>query len=319
MGKNPTCFISYSCDNEPHTEWVRKLAESLQKNSIETKLDLWDVLPGQDIEKYMRVSIQNSDYVILVCTSNYVIKANEKRGGAGYENMIINHELVKSEFSNSRFIPILREGDETPTYLSSILYVDFRKDYEYPKRLEELIKTIYRQPRFHKPLLGTKPYGVIGDNMLQRRDSKMILRKKFTTRQNPYSADFWRDESYPTIRLFEEDYVAIDKKKPELLAHLLLDNNDDHVLGDKSVLKLSGEYKLTAKILENEKQKVMLEFFAGNKSIANTILDINQNGATWSHKTKLCDLDNVEVFRVHVREILNFQRKKHVLIDGLWL
>jgi len=105
--KIPSCFISYSYDSEDHIEWVVKLAEDLQRSSIETKLDKWDVLPGQDIKKYMLDSITESDYVILVCTPHYVDKAKQKQGGVGQENFIINSDLFDNNFNLSKFITIL--------------------------------------------------------------------------------------------------------------------------------------------------------------------------------------------------------------------
>jgi hypothetical protein len=38
--------------------------------------------------------LSNSDYTVIVCTDNYVEKANSGSGGVGYEKMIVTSELL---------------------------------------------------------------------------------------------------------------------------------------------------------------------------------------------------------------------------------
>ena len=44
----------------------------------------------------------------MVCTETYVKKADEGKGGVGYEAMIVTGELVKN-LGTSKFIPIVKQ------------------------------------------------------------------------------------------------------------------------------------------------------------------------------------------------------------------
>jgi hypothetical protein len=85
----PTCFPSYSHDGEMHNNWVRKLAEDLQTNGVHTHLDHWDLRAGMDMMQYMETCIRESDFILLICTPNFANKANNGKGGVGYEKSII--------------------------------------------------------------------------------------------------------------------------------------------------------------------------------------------------------------------------------------
>ena len=39
MPKSPHVFVSYSHDSDAHKQWVRRLAEDLTRNGVETTLD----------------------------------------------------------------------------------------------------------------------------------------------------------------------------------------------------------------------------------------------------------------------------------------
>lgn len=72
----PKCFISYSWDTDAHKDWVRHLAEQLQRNGVKVLLDRWDLKPGADLLSWMETSIRESDFVVLVCTPQFAEKAN---------------------------------------------------------------------------------------------------------------------------------------------------------------------------------------------------------------------------------------------------
>jgi hypothetical protein len=84
----PKVFISYSHDSQPHKDWVRDLATVLRANGIDVVLDQWDLSPGQDIAAFMAGGIQTADRVLLICTEQYVSKAEAGSGGVGYERLI---------------------------------------------------------------------------------------------------------------------------------------------------------------------------------------------------------------------------------------
>jgi hypothetical protein len=104
----PTVFVSYSWETDEHMEWVLHLAERLQaEGGVNVILDQWHLRMGQDKTLFMEESIADSDFVLVVCTPEYAEKANKRRGGVGYEAMIITGELAE-DIQQTKFIPVLR-------------------------------------------------------------------------------------------------------------------------------------------------------------------------------------------------------------------
>lgn len=104
----PKVFISYSHDSKNHKQWVAELAGKLRVAGIEVVFDQWDLEYGDDIAKFMEASIASVDRVLVVCTEQYVRKADEGLGGVGYEHMIVTGELVK-KLGTRKFIPVLHQ------------------------------------------------------------------------------------------------------------------------------------------------------------------------------------------------------------------
>src|SRR5262245_25666670 len=78
-------FSSYSHDSQQHKDWVRRLATDLLSNGIDADLDQWSLVPGQDIAAFMAEGIRTAKRVLLICSEEYVTKAENGRGGVGYE------------------------------------------------------------------------------------------------------------------------------------------------------------------------------------------------------------------------------------------
>ena len=158
--KNPSCFISYSWDNDEHIKWIRRLATELQNKGIETKLDQWDCHPGMDLMKYMETCVRESDFVLLICTPKFCQKANNGQGGVGYEKNIVTGEIFEGISSPKKFVPILRKGssmDSLPSYLKSRMFIDFRNENTFNLKIDELIRHLYDYPKHKRPILGEKP------------------------------------------------------------------------------------------------------------------------------------------------------------------
>ena len=156
----PKCFISYSWDSSSHKDWVRLLAEQLHQNGVYTSLDQWDVSLGVQLPEFMEKSIRETNFVLLVCTSNFATKADAGQGGVGYEKNIVTGEMFSDSVPDTKFVALLREGEpksSLPSYLKSKAYLDFRKDDFFDENFEELLRHIYRKPKYVRPPLGTKP------------------------------------------------------------------------------------------------------------------------------------------------------------------
>jgi formylglycine-generating enzyme required for sulfatase activity len=159
-GVTPRVFLSYSHDSEPHRAWVRLLAERLLEGGVVVTLDQWDLRPGGDVVRFMEHGIRDADRVLMVCTANYVAKAEERKGGAGYEGMIVTGHVARAT-DTIKFVPIVRDhtGESlVPAFLGQRLWLDFRDDGAFEARLEELLRELHGAPRYKKPPLGRNPF-----------------------------------------------------------------------------------------------------------------------------------------------------------------
>lgn len=137
-------FVSYAWGTEDHVSWVRNLADRLKSDGFSISLDQTSMQLGDQLTHFMEKAVKDNDFVILVCTPAYREKANERRGGVGYESNIITHEVYRTS-NHRKFVPILREGDwdsAAPDWLLGKLYADFRgRDFNeqaYIKLVEHL-------------------------------------------------------------------------------------------------------------------------------------------------------------------------------------
>ena len=160
----PKVFISYSHDSLEHKKWVLNLATKLRNNGIDAIIDQWELEPGGDIPSFMEKNVKNSDYVVIVCTEEYVKKANSGTGGVGYEKMIITSDLMK-KIDSRKIIPIIRQNGtkNVPTFVQTKLFLDFSYDKDFEFNYDELVRTIHKSPLYEKPKIGNNPFVKIED------------------------------------------------------------------------------------------------------------------------------------------------------------
>ena len=157
--KTPKVFISYSWKSDDYRHYVVDLASALRSKGVDTVLDTWDLVPGQDRFKYMERMINDPtiDKVLVLCDKSYMDKANDRKGGVGSETKIITPEIYENSDQN-KFIPVVMEKDDEgnayiPTYLKSSLYVDYTKI----TGTTDLLRAIYEIPKYEKPSIGSAP------------------------------------------------------------------------------------------------------------------------------------------------------------------
>ena len=140
----PTVFVSYSHDCEDHMAWVLQLATRLRQNGVNMVLDRWNLSLGQDVAAFIETGLSESNRVLCICSETYVRKANEKRGGVGYEKRIMTAEII-SNSNTDWVIPVIRNNtsdDTVPTFLGGCLYVDFREDRRYEEKIRGIAEVL---------------------------------------------------------------------------------------------------------------------------------------------------------------------------------
>lgn len=168
MSINPKTFISYAWENDDLKKWVKFLATKLRENSIDAKLDQWEVIPGDQMPHFMEKSVRENEFVLIICTPKYKTKSEERIGGVGYEGDIMTAEVLQSS-NHRKFIPILKSGTKEtslPTWLKGKYYVDLSSDQHFENNFEDLLTTLLNV-RETAPALGKVPSKYIKENYQQ--------------------------------------------------------------------------------------------------------------------------------------------------------
>lgn len=165
----PKAFISYSHDSQAHKQWVLEFATRLRNSGVDAILDQWELQPGDDIPHFMETNLASAHRVLMICTDQYVKKANIGTGGVGYEKMIVTSDLMKTIDSN-KVIPIIRQAGThlVPTFLKSKLFIDFSRDDDTEYAFDELVRTLVGKPLFQKPAVGNNPFKSVAETPVER-------------------------------------------------------------------------------------------------------------------------------------------------------
>ena len=174
-----------------------------------------------------------------MCTANYVKKANEGRGGVGYEKMIVSAELMRN-IETRRVIPVIRQRcvPLVPTFLKTKLYIDFTNDQGYDYAFDELLRTVHGSPLYKKPPIGPNPF---------EQDPAVVSKPK----PPATVSDPIRELMVVAVEDFEEgnDYCTYDGLAPHLnMSRIML----DRVIAEAAKMGLitvddDGDLKLTEK------------------------------------------------------------------------
>lgn len=235
----PKVFISYSHDTLEHKKWVLELATRLRTNGIDAILDQWELTAGSDIPHYMEENLANADYIVMVCTSNYVEKANKGTGGVGYEKMIITSTLMKS-INQNKIIPIIRQSGEkaVPTFLTSKMYIDFSKPDEFELSYDNLVRTIHKSPLFKKPPVGDNPFERIDAKPAKpKHDPIKELMEYFVDEyENGREYVYYDDmiEKFEISRIMLT-YLLTSMEKQGIIYHRNSRQLDDYILTEKGI------------------------------------------------------------------------------------
>lgn len=160
MQKTPRLFISYSHDDQAHTDWGLTLATRLVANGVDVLLDQWEMRLGPDLPRFMETGLTDADRVLAVYSANYVEKANRGPGGVGYEKMILAGRLMQ-DITTDRIVTVIRNNTSSealPMFLFSRLYIDFRAEQVFEVRYAELLRDIHGQSVAPRPSLGPNPF-----------------------------------------------------------------------------------------------------------------------------------------------------------------
>lgn len=107
---NPRVFISYAGNDQSNSLWVKSLAKRLRENGVDARLDVFHLKPGQDLPQWMTNELIMADKVLLICDRFYAEKADSRRGGVGWETMIIQGDML-SHADTGKYICIVKDKE----------------------------------------------------------------------------------------------------------------------------------------------------------------------------------------------------------------
>jgi len=154
----PKAFASYSWDCPEHKNWVGDLAIRLRGDGVDVALDQWEVVPGDQLPKFMETAIRENSYVLIVCTPEYKKKSDERRGGVGYEGDIMTAEVLTKR-NDRKFVAVLRSGSwdtSTPSWLKGKCSIDLSGNPYSEDEYRDLLITLHNK-REQAPPIGKGP------------------------------------------------------------------------------------------------------------------------------------------------------------------
>lgn len=135
--KIPKVFISYSHDSKEIQDKVLEFSNKLRKEGIDANIDQYIDSPPEGWPKWMERNIEESDYVLVLSTMGYKMKASGQIDGNGinWETNIVYQHLYNAGTTNDKFIPILTNQDSfkdilTPLQSATFYNIDNEEDYE---------------------------------------------------------------------------------------------------------------------------------------------------------------------------------------------
>lgn len=178
-------FISYSWDSNNHQEWVLHLVNQLRKKGINATADVFETqIKSIHLPQMMVDKIRESDFIIVVLSEDYAKKADQSRGGVGFESRLLLPLLMENP---DKLVCIMRHTgnykEVFPFQLKGQYAIDFSNELQFEKNLKELIYRIYKQPMIYQEPLGESPIFSprVPKKIIEKSEEQKDIKDKNTT------------------------------------------------------------------------------------------------------------------------------------------
>ncbi|GGG07524.1 toll/interleukin-1 receptor domain-containing protein [Paenibacillus abyssi] len=244
-------FISYSWDSPQHQQWVLDLANKLRKNGVDAKLDIFITQSGTvNLNSMMVQNMMRNSFIIVVLTENYADRADNNKGGVGFETVL---SLSTLQENPNKLIFLNRHSGNfkaaIPFHLRGYYTIDFSDDSKFDESFTELLHRIFDVPLYEMEPIGPKP------TLTPRKATDRIPTE--TAANDTYFEELVRPHvreytDRDKMRFIETSYQDINQELDKLFAELKKQNpNFDY-----------DRQKITEK-------KMVYHLFLGGKSITN--------------------------------------------------
>ena len=264
METNPKVFISYTrSDNK--NDRIISISKQLLNDGVDTILDVWDLLPGDDKHVYMQriVTDKTINKILIFCTKKYKYKAENREGGTGEEAGYISQALFDLSDDPLKFLPILFEehekySDIVPCFLGSKIFLDFSKESIFEEEYKKLLDAIYEKkakPPLGSPLLKFPPLKLFN---IEKADITLIKEMRSDSEFTTPSVEWEKYEQHLVAACkkenFQIDTLLTSRTMKTINKEILEQNTLDLVVADDlSYIK----YCLGDKILEVEEPQLL--------------------------------------------------------------
>ncbi len=220
----PKVFISYSWSSKEYEKRIMEIVDALRDSGIDTIFDKYNLKEGADLNVFMEKIVNDTSItkVLIFCDKQYTEKADNRKGGAGTEPLIISPKVYNDGYpagENKKFIPIVMEKNEEtgepyiPIYMTGRKYFDFTKP-NFPDEFEKLVRFLYGQSEYREPALGQVPSYVTEPQqsyfgIRTRKESAINALKEDKKSALTYCEDFF-SKTYEIL----DDFV-IDREKTD--------------------------------------------------------------------------------------------------------
>ena len=169
LSKPIKVFISYSWDSELHKQNVLTLSNQLRVHGVDCQIDRYHPNPPENWYRWMMNQIEESKYVLVICTEGYERRYRNKEAraqgkGATWEGGLIIEALYENQGLNEKYIPIVLSPDAAPhippglkgyTVYQLLDETAYRADQ--PGAYQDLLRHLTSQPAYIPPPLGAAP------------------------------------------------------------------------------------------------------------------------------------------------------------------
>lgn len=142
---NPRVFISYTAADNANRTWVKQFASRLRESGVDARVDIFHLKPGQDLPQWMTNELIMADKVLLICDKYYAEKADSRKGGVGWETMIIQGDMLSHQEQN-KYVAILRDENidqSLPIYIKSRYALNWAMDETANQEFDDLLLYLF--------------------------------------------------------------------------------------------------------------------------------------------------------------------------------
>lgn len=143
--KKPRVFISYTGIDAENKKWVKWLVCKLRASGVDAHVDMFHLKPGQDLPQWMTNEIIMADKVILIGDKYYAEKADNRKGGVGWETMLIQGDMLNNQLQE-KYVVVVRTKDidaGLPIYIKSKYSFYWYNNETVEKEFDDLLLYLY--------------------------------------------------------------------------------------------------------------------------------------------------------------------------------